>query len=198
MARNSAARRTKAPTGYPAAGHDRAFLEPCVTSHIVRGLRQVCRPRPVRRSEISILSVTGHLITLKTPEAAARADTADVSRLCVWSRRSRVSNIDSPDQNNSTGSHSPKIRRVCSSCSSSAMLWSERRTSSANGACGRQDRHDSAGIRLLIADHGWRSRVRRSTACVVRQAGQHTHRNQCRAFSAQPIVGENSIGMRLA
>jgi hypothetical protein len=32
----------------------------------------------------------------------------------------------------------------------------------------------------------------------VRQAGQHTHRNQWRASSAQKIVGENSIGMRLA
>src|SRR5271154_2107260 len=78
--------------------------------------------------------------------------------------------------------HSPKMRRVWSSRSSSAMLLSERRTSSANGACGRQARHDS----------------RRSTACVVRQAGQHTHRNHCLALRAQPIVGENSIGMRLA
>jgi hypothetical protein len=33
---------------------------------------------------------------------------------------------------------------------------------------------------------------------VVRQAGQRTHKNQRRALSAQPIVGENSIGMRLA
>ncbi len=36
----------------------------------------------------------------------------------------------------------------------SPMLLSDRRTSSANGACGRQARHESAGIRLLIADHG--------------------------------------------
>ena len=92
---------------------------------------------------------------------------------------------------------SPNARRVCRSCSSSAMLLSERRTSSANGACGRQERHDSAGMRLPIADHGWRSRVRRSTAWVVRQAGQRTHRNQCLPLSAQPIVGENGIGMRL-
>ena len=55
-------------------------------------------------------------------------------------------------------------RRVCCSCSSSATLLSERRTSSANGACGLQERHDPAGMRLLIADHRWRSRVRRSTA----------------------------------
>jgi len=94
--------------------------------------------------------------------------------------------------------HSPSTPRVCSSRSSSAMLLSERRTSSANGACGRQLRHDSDGIRLVSADQGWRSRVRRSMACVVWQAGQRTHRNQCRALSAQPIVGENSIGMRLA
>ena len=66
---------------------------------------------------------------------------------------------------------SPSARRVCCSCSSSATLLSERRTSSANGACGRQERHDSAGMRPLIADHGWRSRIRRSTAWVVRQAG---------------------------
>ena len=38
-------------------------------------------------------------------------------------------------------------------------------------------------MRLLIADHGWRSRVRRSTAWIVRQAGQRTHRNQCLALS---------------
>ena len=56
----------------------------------------------------------------------------------------------------------------------------------------------SLGMRLLIADQGWRSRVRKSTACVVRQARERTPRNQCRALSTQPIVGENSIGMRLA
>jgi hypothetical protein len=33
---------------------------------------------------------------------------------------------------------------------------------------------------------------------VVWQAGQRTHRNQCLALRAQPIVGENSIGIRLA
>jgi hypothetical protein len=54
----------------------------------------------------------------------------------------------------STGGHSPKMRRACSSRSSSATLLSERRTSSANGACGLQARHDSAGIRLDSADHG--------------------------------------------
>ena len=46
-------------------------------------------------------------------------------------------------------------------------------------------------MRLLIA-------VRRSTACLMRQAEERTHRNQCRALSAQPIVGANSIGMRWA
>ena len=103
-----------------------------------------------------------------------------------------------PDHRKNSDSHSPRTRRVCSSCSSSATLLSERRTSSANGACGRQARHDNDGMRPRIADHGWRSRVRRSTAALVRQAGQRTHKNQCRALSAQPIVGENSIGMRLA
>ena len=49
---------------------------------------------------------------------------------------------------------SPNAWRVCCSRSSSATLLLERRTSLANGACGRQDRHDSAGMRLLIADAG--------------------------------------------
>ena len=40
---------------------------------------------------------------------------------------------------------------------------------------------------------GGRSRVRRSTAWVVRQAAQRTHRNQCLALSAHPIVGENTV-----
>jgi hypothetical protein len=40
--------------------------------------------------------------------------------------------------------------------------------------------------------------VRRSIAFVVRQAGQRTHRYQYRAAMAAPIVGENSIGIRLA
>jgi hypothetical protein len=90
------------------------------------------------------------------------------------------------------------MRRAYCSRISSAMLLSERRTSSANGACSRHDRQESAGMRLVSADQGWRSRVRRSIACIVRQAGQRTHRNQCRALSAHPIVGENSIGIRLA
>jgi hypothetical protein len=33
---------------------------------------------------------------------------------------------------------------------------------------------------------------------MVRHAGQHTHRNQYRAVMAAPMVGENSIGIRLA
>jgi len=94
--------------------------------------------------------------------------------------------------------HSPNARRVCSSYSPSATLLSARQMSSANGACGRQDRHDSAGMRLVSAAKGWRSSVRRSTDWVVRHAGQRTQRNQCLALRAQPIVGENSIGMRLA
>ena len=94
--------------------------------------------------------------------------------------------------------HSPNARRVCSSYSPSATLLSARQMSSANGACGRQDRHDSAGMRLVSAAKGWRSSVRRSTDWVVRHVGQRTQRNQCLALRAQPIVGENSIGMRLA
>ena len=43
--------------------------------------------------------------------------------------------------------HSPSTRRRCFSRISSAMLVRDRRTSSANGAFGRQDRHDSAGQR---------------------------------------------------
>jgi hypothetical protein len=41
---------------------------------------------------------------------------------------------------------------VRSSCSCRRCFWSERRTSSANGACGRQDRQESAGMRLARAD----------------------------------------------
>src|SRR6478672_8970662 len=63
-------------------------------------------------------------------------------------------------------------------------------TSSANGAFGRHERHDSAGMRLVTAASWWRSSVRRSRACVVRQAGQRTHKNQYRAVIAAPIVGE--------
>jgi hypothetical protein len=48
----------------------------------------------------------------------------------------------------------------------------DRRTSSANGAFGRQPRHDSAGMRLVTAAPRWRSIQRRSAAAVVRQAGQ--------------------------
>jgi hypothetical protein len=35
-------------------------------------------------------------------------------------------------------------------------------------------------------------------ALMVRQAGQRTHRNQYPAVTAEPIVSENSIGIRLA
>jgi hypothetical protein len=65
---------------------------------------------------------------------------------------------------------------VCSSRISSAMLVLDSRTSSANGAFGRHERHDSAGMRLVTAASRWRSSVRRSTACVVRHAGQRTPR----------------------
>jgi hypothetical protein len=42
----------------------------------------------------------------------------------------------------------------------------------------------------VTAALGWRSSVRRSMTPTVRQAGQRTHRNQCRAATAAPIVGE--------
>jgi hypothetical protein len=47
--------------------------------------------------------------------------------------------------------HSPNTRRRCSSRISSAMLVRDSRTSSANGACGRHERQDSAGMRLVTA-----------------------------------------------
>ena len=81
---------------------------------------------------------------------------------------------------------------------SSAMLILDSFTSSANGACGRQERHDSAGIRLLTAASGWRSNPRKSTSPVQRQAGQRAHRNQCREAMAAAIVGENSMGILAA
>ena len=53
-------------------------------------------------------------------------------------------------------------------------------------------------MRLVTAASPCQSSVRRSIALMVRQAGQLTHRNQYRAAMAAPIVGENSIGIRLA
>jgi hypothetical protein len=50
-------------------------------------------------------------------------------------------------------------------------------------------------MRLVMAASWCRSSDRRSTDCVVRQAGQRTHKNQCRAVIAAPIVGENNMGM---
>jgi len=50
--------------------------------------------------------------------------------------------------------HSPNTRRRYSSRISSATLVRESRTSSANGAFGRHDRHDNAGMRLLTAASG--------------------------------------------
>ena len=49
------------------------------------------------------------------------------------------------------GRYSPNTRRLCSSRISSAMLVRDRRTSSANDAFGRHDRHDSSGMRLVTA-----------------------------------------------
>src|SRR6516162_101747 len=47
--------------------------------------------------------------------------------------------------------YSPSARFRYSSRISSAMHVRESRTSSANGAFGRHDRHDNAGMRLLTA-----------------------------------------------
>ena len=47
--------------------------------------------------------------------------------------------------------YSPSTRRRCSSRISSAMLVRDSRTSSANGAFGRQDRQVNAGVRLVTA-----------------------------------------------
>jgi hypothetical protein len=76
------------------------------------------------------------------------------------------------------GRYSPNTRRLCSSSISSAMLVRDSRTSSANGAFGRHERQDNAGMRLVTAASLWRSSVRKSIALMVRQAGQHTQRNQ--------------------
>jgi hypothetical protein len=73
------------------------------------------------------------------------------------------------------------------------MLARASCTSSAKGAWGRRERQES-----VTAASRWRSRVRRSMALVVRQAGHCTHRNQYRAAVAAPIVGENSKGIRWA
>jgi hypothetical protein len=47
--------------------------------------------------------------------------------------------------------HSLSTRRVCSIHISSAMLVRDSCTSSANGAFGRHDRYESAGMRLVTA-----------------------------------------------
>ncbi len=47
--------------------------------------------------------------------------------------------------------HSPDTSRPCSSRVSSAMLVHDRRTSSAKGAFGRNERRDNAGIRPVTA-----------------------------------------------
>jgi hypothetical protein len=51
----------------------------------------------------------------------------------------------------STSEFSPSTCRLCSSRISSAMLVRDNRTSSANGALGRHERHDSAGMRPVTA-----------------------------------------------
>jgi hypothetical protein len=48
----------------------------------------------------------------------------------------------------------PSTHRRCASRISSAMLVRESRTNSANGAFGRHDRQDNAGMRLLTAASG--------------------------------------------
>jgi hypothetical protein len=96
----------------------------------------------------------------------------------------------------SLSSYSESTRRVCSIRISSAILVLDNRTSSANGAFGRHDRQDNAGMRPVTAASRCRSSVRRSIAFMVRQAGHRTHRNQCRAVIAAPIVGENNMGIR--
>lgn len=45
-------------------------------------------------------------------------------------------------------------RRVRSARNSSAMLVRDNRTNSANGACGRHERHESEGMRLVTAASG--------------------------------------------
>ena len=50
--------------------------------------------------------------------------------------------------------HSPSTRRRCSLRISSAMLVRDNRTSSANGAFGRHERHESEGMRLVTAASG--------------------------------------------
>jgi hypothetical protein len=57
-------------------------------------------------------------------------------------------------------------------------------------AFGRQERQDSAGMRLVTAASRCRSSTRRSITLIVRHAGQRTQRNQYRAATAAPIVGD--------
>jgi hypothetical protein len=52
---------------------------------------------------------------------------------------------------------------LCSAYYSSATLDLDKQTNSANGALGRQDRHDSAGISAVTAAPRCQSSVRKST-----------------------------------
>ena len=49
--------------------------------------------------------------------------------------------------------------------------------SAANGAFGRHERRESAGMRLVTAASRWRSRARRSMALVVSTSPHRHHRN---------------------
>jgi hypothetical protein len=60
---------------------------------------------------------------------------------------------------------------VCSIRISSAMLVLDKRMSTANGAFGRHELHDSDGIRLVTAVLRWRSSARRSMSAWSRRQG---------------------------
>ena len=78
------------------------------------------------------------------------------------------------------------------------MLVRDRRTSSAKGAFGRHERHESEGMRLVTAAFGWRSSVRKLIALIVRHAGQRTHRNQLARRDGGADRGRKIIGARNA
>jgi hypothetical protein len=71
------------------------------------------------------------------------------------------------------------------------MLVRESRTSSANRASGRHDRHDSAGMRLVTAASWCRSSVRKSIALMVWQVGHRTHRKHWRPEGLALVPGSN-------
>ena len=90
----------------------------------------------------AVIATTGTITMATTTDMEATGTIMVTGAEVTSTSRSRQLRVDL---------YSPNTRRLCSFRISSAMLVLDRRTSSANGAFGRQDRHESAVIRLVTA-----------------------------------------------